>query len=144
MTNYTRAGCGVVLVNDNDEFLIMKRNSKHATDTYAIVGGWIDFGETPEEAAAREVMEEVGVEVKDLQLLGVTTNPFPKENIHAIAPIIGARIKSGIPTNMEPHKCAEMMWMKDWENLPRPLLTEYNKFISKKVVDDYIANTRSR
>jgi ADP-ribose pyrophosphatase YjhB (NUDIX family) len=40
------------------------------------LGGGIEFGETSERAAIREVFEEVGAETYDLQLLGVLENLF--------------------------------------------------------------------
>jgi 8-oxo-dGTP pyrophosphatase MutT (NUDIX family) len=40
------------------------------------IGGGIDFGEISEEAARREVLEEIGAEIRGLQLLGVLENLF--------------------------------------------------------------------
>lgn len=40
------------------------------------LGGGIEFGETSEQAAIREVLEEVGAETYGLQLLGVLENLF--------------------------------------------------------------------
>ncbi|MDR1026566.1 MAG: NUDIX domain-containing protein, partial [Lactobacillus sp.] len=73
-------GIGVLLANEKGQFLLMKRNSKHATGTYAMPGGWLEFGEGFEQTAARELKEELGVEVGDVEVLGATNNLFPKEN----------------------------------------------------------------
>ncbi|MCB2250885.1 NUDIX domain-containing protein [Pseudomonas chlororaphis] len=40
------------------------------------VGGGIDFGETAANAARREVLEEIGAEIQDIELLGVLENLF--------------------------------------------------------------------
>ncbi len=49
-----------------------------ATDEHYLlpIGGGIEFGETAAQAAQREVMEEIGVEIHDLRLLGVLENLF--------------------------------------------------------------------
>jgi NAD+ diphosphatase len=46
---------------------------------YALVAGFVEPGETLERAAAREVLEEVGVEVTDLRYFGSQAWPFPSQ-----------------------------------------------------------------
>jgi NAD+ diphosphatase len=46
---------------------------------YALVAGFVEPGETLEEAVAREVREEVGVEVTDLRYFGSQAWPFPSQ-----------------------------------------------------------------
>lgn len=43
---------------------------------YRVVGGSVEFNETAEEAVRREVMEEIGVQVKNLEFLEVVENRF--------------------------------------------------------------------
>lgn len=131
-------GCGVLLLNDKGQFLMMKRASKHATGTYAIPGGWMEFGETFERVAEREVMEELGVEIENVKVLGATNNIFPMENKHTVAIILAAKLKSGTPRIMEPDKCESIAWYDDWEQLPTPLFTDYNKYISKEQIQNYV------
>jgi 8-oxo-dGTP pyrophosphatase MutT (NUDIX family) len=45
-------------------------------DFYRPLGGGIDFGESSQDAAARELYEELGAEVENLVLLGVVENRF--------------------------------------------------------------------
>ncbi|MDB5164105.1 MAG: mutT/nudix family protein [Candidatus Saccharibacteria bacterium] len=52
------------IVVRNDELLVMKRD-KFGHVYYTLVGGGIDFGETPEQALYREVAEETGIEIKN-------------------------------------------------------------------------------
>jgi len=42
-------------------------------------GGGVDFGESPEQAAARECKEEAGLAPKNLKLLGVTSAAYEKD-----------------------------------------------------------------
>lgn len=136
-------GCGVVLFNDKEQFLMMKRKSKHATNTYCVPGGWIEKGEDLFAAGAREVLEEVGVEVENLQMLGVTNNIFPNENLHTVSVIMAATIKQGEPQIMESDKCEALVWCDDWDNMPQPVLTVYNCYISKQQLVDYLNKVRN-
>ena len=52
--------------------LIRRKNPPYG---WAIPGGFVDVGESVESAAAREAMEETGLEVENLQLLGIYSDP---------------------------------------------------------------------
>ena len=54
-----------------DKKLIVGYVKNNNWEGYIIPGGGIDYGETPEKAAARECAEEIGIKVKDLKLLKV-------------------------------------------------------------------------
>jgi len=43
---------------------------------YRPLGGEVEFGERAEEAVRREIREELGAEIEDVKLLGVTENIF--------------------------------------------------------------------
>jgi ADP-ribose pyrophosphatase len=72
--------CNVVLVT-SDEKIVLVRQYRHAINatTFELPGGVIDKGETPEQAAIREVQEETGYQVTSLELL-YTTAPNPATN----------------------------------------------------------------
>lgn len=55
----------VTIINDNDEILVTKY--AHASYAkYALVAGFVEIGETAEEAAIRETKEETGLDITDL------------------------------------------------------------------------------
>jgi 8-oxo-dGTP diphosphatase len=64
--NYPTRAVSVAL-RDGDAFLLIKRARPPAKGLYAFPGGRVDPGETPSEAAAREVMEETGLEISELR-----------------------------------------------------------------------------
>ena len=61
-------GCGVLITNDNNQVLLQRRSD---TGEWCIPGGAMEIGETYIETATREIREEVGIEVKNLQLFGI-------------------------------------------------------------------------
>jgi NAD+ diphosphatase len=68
----------IVLVHDGDRCLLA-RKAGWAPGRYALVAGFVDNGESLESAVAREVKEEVGVEVTDIQYVGSQNWPFPSQ-----------------------------------------------------------------
>lgn len=61
-------GCDIFIVNENSQVLLIKRSD---SDLWALPGGFIDLGETPEQCVARECFEETGFTVSVECLLGV-------------------------------------------------------------------------
>lgn len=60
-------GSVVIILNDQDEVLLQKRHN----GTWGLPGGLMDLGESFEEVAKREVFEETGLKVDNLNLLNV-------------------------------------------------------------------------
>lgn len=56
----------IVLVRKGDEVLLVHANN-FRTDFYGLVAGFVETGETLEEAVHREVMEETGLHIKNLK-----------------------------------------------------------------------------
>lgn len=70
--------CAIVLVRRCGEFLLV-RKKEWLPGRYGLVAGFLDMGESLEECAAREVMEETGIRVKNVQYLGSQCWPFPSQ-----------------------------------------------------------------
>ena len=64
-------GVGVVFVRDGKVFLA-KREGSHGEDTWASAGGHLELGESLEECARREALEELGVLVGEIRFLCVS------------------------------------------------------------------------
>lgn len=65
-----KVGVGVVVADDAGRVLLVRRNHEPAMGRWAFPSGFVDAGEVLEEAAAREVREEAGVDVAIEALLG--------------------------------------------------------------------------
>lgn len=65
-------GVSVAVVNDTGQLLMIRRSDN---DQWAIPGGAQEVGETPLEAARREVREETGIYCEITGLVGIFSNP---------------------------------------------------------------------
>ncbi len=66
----------IVLVTRGDEMLLA-RNAAWPNGMYSTLAGFVEAGESIEQTVHREVMEEVGLQVKNLQYFGSQSWPFP-------------------------------------------------------------------
>lgn len=76
-TSFTRISPAVITAIIKDNKILMAKHSYGLKNRYALVAGFLEAGETLEEAVKREVMEEVGLEVDDIQYFGSQPWPFP-------------------------------------------------------------------
>lgn len=89
-------------------------------------GGRLEFDESPEDCARREVLEETGLSIKNLRFGPYTNDIFEKEGKHYVTLFVVADYDSGELELMEPDKCEKWEWF-DWKELPSPLfLPEQN------------------
>jgi NAD+ diphosphatase len=66
----------IVLVRRGDE-AILARNARSKMSFYSTLAGFVEVGESLEQTVAREVREEVGVEVENVRYFGSQSWPFP-------------------------------------------------------------------
>lgn len=66
----------IVLVTRGDE-LLLARSPRFVTGVYSTLAGFVEPGESVEACVAREVREEVGVEIGRIQYIASQNWPFP-------------------------------------------------------------------
>jgi NAD+ diphosphatase len=69
--NPTPVLAAVIELTDRDGQLLLARNAAWPGKTFALITGFMEAGETPEEGIAREVKEETSLDVSALGLIGV-------------------------------------------------------------------------
>lgn len=91
--------------------------------TWSVPGGWLDFGESPPQAAAREVAEETGATVTPLSNAGFVCSTSYDGKFQIVTLFVRCSWQSGEPHVTEPDKCPEVEWVP-WLEVPtRPLFT---------------------
>ena len=70
--------CVIVLVSDGEK-LLLARNKSFNIPIYSTIAGFIESGETAEACVAREVNEEVGIEIENIRYFGSQAWPFPAQ-----------------------------------------------------------------
>lgn len=69
MPEVPRLGVGAVILNEQGEILLVRRNREPEKDTWSIPGGKVDLYETMESCVVREIKEEVDLDVEVKGLL---------------------------------------------------------------------------
>jgi 8-oxo-dGTP diphosphatase len=64
-----------VVFDPMDRLLLIRRKNPPFQGRYALPGGFIEYGETTESAAARELSEETALVATKLSLIGVYSEP---------------------------------------------------------------------
>ncbi len=123
-----RVGVGVC-VEQEGRVLLGKRKGAHGSGEWAFPGGHLEFGESVEECAIRELAEETGLEALELQL-GPWTNDIFDDTRHYITLFAFVGQFEGELQVLEPHKCEGWQWF-EWDALPSPLFPSVRSFLQK-------------
>ena len=84
----------VVIPSENGVVLV-RRGSDPFEGRWALPGGFVEPGETVEEAAAREAAEETGLAVEVSRLVGVYSDPDRDPRGHNVSVAFLARVIGG-------------------------------------------------
>lgn len=112
-------GVGVIIVRAG-LVLLGQRMGSHGAGTWALPGGHLEFGESVEDCAAREVLEETGLQLRTIRTAPYTNDVFVSEGKHYVTLFVIAPDTVGDAVVCEPDKCAGWQWFR-WDALPAPL-----------------------
>ncbi len=85
----------VVVPSEEGHVLLIRRASDPYEGQWALPGGFVEVGETLEEAAAREAKEETGLAVQIVRLVGVYSDPERDPRGHNVSVAFLARAPDG-------------------------------------------------
>lgn len=130
-----RVGCGVAVlfmreVDDGmlgmggqgtREVLFHKRKGAHGAGSWSLVGGWMEKGESFDDAARREVLEETGMLLTGpVRVLDTISTVFP-EGKHSVTVLVAASTWDGEPVAREPDKIEGVWTWFRYDRMPGPL-----------------------
>ena len=73
-----------IIILVRDKIVLIKRLNPPYQGTWALPGGFVDIGETVEEAAVREALEETGLDVDLKEMVGVFSDPERDPRGHTV------------------------------------------------------------
>jgi 8-oxo-dGTP diphosphatase len=130
-----KVGMGVAILKDGKVLLHKRRSDSHGHDTWAFPGGHLESGESLEDCARRETLEEAGIRIKNIRFGTVTNDIFDEGTLtgtskHYITLIMLADWDSGEPRVMEPDKAERWEWFA-WDELPEPLFLPLENLVKQ-------------
>ncbi|MBV9229324.1 MAG: NUDIX domain-containing protein [Chloroflexi bacterium] len=121
-------GIGVIITRE-DQVLLMKRQNSHGHGTWSPPGGHLEYGESFEECAIRETLEETGVVIANSTFLGVTNDCFNVQEKHYVTIWMEGKYVSGEPKINSEREMSEVGWFS-WHSLPKPLFLPFENFLA--------------
>ena len=105
-----------VLFTPDGQTLLIRRKNDPFAGGYALPGGFVEIGETVETGCRREVLEETGLEVGDLTLVGVYSDPMRDPRGHTVSIAYATLLRS----NAAPKAGSDALsaeWISNWRSL---------------------------
>jgi len=127
-----RVGVGVIIVQES-LILLGRRKGSHGAGTWALPGGHLEFGESVEDCARRELAEETGLRLKLVMPGPYTNDVMPADGKHYVTVYVQARVEPGEPRTLEPEKCEGWAWFK-WSELPENLFLPLRNLLKQGFV----------
>jgi len=115
-------GCGCLIFNENGQVLLQKRSDD---GLWCCPGGSMDLGETVFETTKREIREETGLEIDDLELFGLYSGKTQHniysngDEVYSITVIFKTANYKGEPRIDEESEA--LQWF-DIENIPSDII----------------------
>jgi NAD+ diphosphatase len=132
---YPRISPSIIVLIKKGDKILMSRSPHFPPGAYGLIAGFVEVGESIEDAVHREVKEEVNIEIKNLRYFGSQFWPFPDSLMLGFT----ADYASG-----EIHIDHNEIESADWyshDNLPgRPS----NISIAKKLIDAFLLEKRQK
>jgi NAD+ diphosphatase len=135
MLHYPRLSPAIIVLVRDGSRVLLARSPGFPAGMYSVLAGFVEPGESIEEAVEREVREEVGIEVKGVRYFGSQPWPFPNSlMIGFTAEHAGGEITAD-PTEIE-----DAGWYEPDELPPLPPRVS----IARAMIDDFAARHAGR
>ena len=118
-----------VIVNVGGKIVLVKR--KNAPLCWALPGGFVDYGESAEDAAVREIREETGLEIEGLRQFRCYSDPDRDPRFHTLTVVF---IASAAASPVADDDAAEAACFSP-DCMPFPLAFDHDR-----IINDYLAS----
>ena len=98
-----------VVFDGAGRLLLIKRKSPPFQGCYALPGGFVEYGETVEEAARRELKEETGVTAKTRHLVGIYSQADRDPRGHVVSVAFLMKVRTATPKADDDAAAAEFV-----------------------------------
>lgn len=124
-------GLAVITAIYKDDKILLAHNANFPENLYSLIAGFVDSGETLEAAVEREILEEVGLKVKNIKYFGSQPWPFPNSLMIGFT----AEYESGDiqPDDIEIEH-AEWFTKENLPNIP------HHYSIARQIINQYLDN----
>lgn len=133
---YPKVGVGVIVVKDG-KVLIGKRQEENQKGTWCFPGGSIEFFESLEDCARREVKEEAGIEIGNIHPIYAVDDFRKKDQKHWVCVYLRADYVSGEP-RLADGEFEIWKWVS-WQDIPFPRFTALETLLKTGYKPDSIA-----
>ena len=127
--HYPRIAPAVMVRIVRGDEILLARSPRFVPGMYSVLAGFVDPGETIEQAAHREVMEEVGLTIKNLRYMTSQSWPFP----HSLMIGFSADYADG-EIRLEDEEIEDAGWFTK-DNLPKLPIT---MSIARYLINDFL------
>jgi NAD+ diphosphatase len=127
---YPRISPSIIVRIQKGKQILMARSPHFKPGVYGLIAGFIEPGETAEEAVHREVMEEVGIQIKNVKYFGSQPWPFPDALMLAFT----AEYESG-ELRADEVEIEDAGWY-DFDNLPG--LPSFRLSVARRLIDEFV------
>ncbi|MDX2159659.1 MAG: NUDIX hydrolase [Hyphomicrobiaceae bacterium] len=104
-----------VVFDTSGRVLLVRRGSPPFQGQFALPGGFVDVGETVEQACRRELLEETGVKAGKLTLIGIYSDPSRDPRGHTCSAAFVTHVRS--PRAKAGDDAAAVEWVEEWRRL---------------------------
>ena len=121
--------------NDNSKILLVRRKNDPFKGMLSIPGGFINEGETAEDAVIREAKEETALVVEPIAVLGVYSDPQRDPRMHTISVTFITRIVQGNEDARD--DAASLQWINIEDELDGLIQSQQIAFDHSKILNNY-------
>jgi 8-oxo-dGTP diphosphatase len=113
--------------------LLVRRGRPPFQGQWALPGGFVEYGETTEAACAREALEETGLSVQVIRLLGVYSDPRRDPRGHTVGIVYLCRFDGGAPRGGD--DAAEARFFEPGELARLPLAFDHRRILADHLAE---------